>query len=205
MPFTEDDAKTARKYLQEQAVVLNATVLAAKVLDDEHFFLWSGSSKPLQHHYGKHGLVLHVADVAEVADMANAHYGFPADKRELFLAVLYHDYGKLWDYKPARLGQFVDWVGTDHKREIHHISESGKQWILACAAARHNHNTPWVTKELEDNVYHAILSHHRERAWGSPVAPRYELPWLLHCADMLSARIGDCRTWDCFTEPNKLS
>jgi 23S rRNA maturation-related 3'-5' exoribonuclease YhaM len=43
-----------------------------------------------------------------------------------------------------------------------------------------------------DEVTHAILSHHGQREWGSPVRPATKLAWILHTCDMMSARVNDC-------------
>jgi 3'-5' exoribonuclease len=51
-------------------------------------------------------------------------------------------------------------------------------------------------RDIEEEVLHAILSHHGMRQWGSPVAPKSRLAWLLHLADSMSARMADADTLD---------
>ena len=52
---------------------------------------------------------------------------------------------------------------------------------------------------IEDEVLHCILSHHGQRAWGSPVAPKSIEAWILHLCDGLSARADDYKTLDLFS------
>jgi 23S rRNA maturation-related 3'-5' exoribonuclease YhaM len=48
----------------------------------------------------------------------------------------------------------------------------------------------------QDNITHNILSHHGQRAYGSPVFPATREAWVLHLADNLSARLDDCDKHD---------
>lgn len=62
-------AQDALIYLEDQAAGLpplfpefDASKIVNVVLQDWRFPIWSGSSKPHQHHYGQGGLVIHTAD-----------------------------------------------------------------------------------------------------------------------------------------------
>jgi 3'-5' exoribonuclease len=153
------------------------------------FYFWSGSSKSHQHHYGDGGLLRHTAEVIELCQKS-AEFSFlhkkEVEMNVLLLSALFHDVGKLWDYTKNESGE---WVGTEHKRNIHHISRSAIEWNLI--ASRHN-----IPQDLIDKVTHCILSHHGQREWGSPVAPRSREAWILHLCDGLSARIDDCDKFD---------
>jgi len=46
-----------------------------------------------------------------------------------------------------------------------------------------------VDAQYHDAVLHCILSHHGRREWGSAVAPSSREAWLVHLADMKSARM----------------
>ena len=170
--------------------------LCSIVLDDPRFKIWSGSSKSFQHHYGNHGLVIHTAEVAKICISNNLLYkGTPNEINEskLFLAALFHDAGKMWDYiqnsgDPDSVAE-RPWIGTSHKRKIHHISRSNMVWCET--AAKHA-----IDEELKDEISHALLAHHGQRAWGSPVSPNSRLAWMLHLCDGISARMNDADRWD---------
>lgn len=168
------------------------------VLTDKKFYEWSACSHPTGHHYGTGGLQYHTWEVIKLC-LDNADFfitqGKPVDKKVLFLAALYHDIGKIWDYErdygdpEAMVRKEDQWKGTDHKRCIHHISRSAIEWC-------HTAKTWGLSVDLEEDVLHCILSHHGQREWGSPVAPKSREAWLLHLCDGLSARAADCDTID---------
>lgn len=180
------------QWLKNYSEIYEVQNLANFVLLDPRFPIWSGSSKPFQHHYGKHGLIIHTAEVANLCDKNNVLTGNSINSRQLFLAALFHDSGKMWDYEPN--DEQTEWQGTAHKRHIHHISRSGLNWQKAVDSFQ---NKPeWLTQEFVDEVLHAILAHHGQREWGSPVAPNTKLAWMLHLCDGISARLNDCDKWD---------
>lgn len=159
----------------------------SSIIENEKFSTWSGSSKPNLHHYGKGGLLKHTTEVVELCLLNNDFlHGLKkgTDDKELFLAAFFHDVGKLWDYEPTNL-EMTEWQGTVHKRRIHHISRSALIWNFI------SYNLA-LDVELSDNVLHAILAHHGQRSWGSPVAPATTTAWVLHLCDGISARSEDC-------------
>ena len=162
-------------------------IVANELLFDPKFDMWSGSSKPEQHHYGKHGLAIHTHEVMAIAFSTKINLELEIDPVELYLSVLFHDSGKLWDYTTE---DYVNWTSTPHKRLIHHISRSGLMWH---DAAQKN---PDVYDKYHDVVLHNILSHHGQREYGSPVAPKTRTAWLLHLSDAMSARMNDCDKQD---------
>lgn len=175
------------KRLNELADTFNCQTIAKEVLHDPRFEIWTGASKPHQHHYGKGGLARHVLEVVELCLMNNIYFvklGKGVDPKKLFLAALFHDAGKMWDYKPLD-GEYKEWTVSDHRFLIHHISRSGLIWCET--AAREG----WIEEDI-DEVWHCILSHHGTKEWGSPVQPRNRMAWLLHLSDSISARIDDC-------------
>jgi 3'-5' exoribonuclease len=151
------------------------------VLEDPRFPIWSGSSKDYQHHYGDGGLVKHTLEVVELCLQTNRYFSpeKQVNEKKLFLAALFHDVGKMWDYEKNAEQK---WDAAAHKWNIHHISRSALVW-----------NQVALEKDLDfaDEVLHAILSHHGLREWGSPVAPNSRLAWILHLCDGLSARMDD--------------
>lgn len=160
--------------------------LAMPVLTMSNFPLWSGSPKADKHHYGKGGLVVHTAEVVQLCMQNRAVLCNEPGTKEyvnpdsLFLAALYHDVGKMWDYIPLD-ADYAEWDSTEHKKMIYHIQRSGLIWYQ---------NSGGYPEQEE--VYHAILAHHGRPDWGSPVVPRTRMAWLLHLCDNLSARVADC-------------
>lgn len=189
--MTEDIAK-----LKQYAEALGKEVqlVADEVLDNPKFVVWWGGLRS-QHHNFDGGLAKHTREVVELCFSTMATLGLTkVDKAEIFLAALFHDIGKTYDYTPAGDGTYTD---TEHKRMIHHISRSAIVWSHAALKSKE------VNEKYHDLVLHAILSHHGERAWGSPVAPKTRTAWILHLCDNLSARINDCDRVDLVREKMK--
>lgn len=170
------------KLLAKDVLGYNARVIANQVFKDERFDRWSGSAKPEHHHYGTGGLCKHTWEVVQLCFVNKDALEIESiNEEELFLAALYHDVGKLYDYEYVNEG----WRGTAHKRLIHHISRSAIIWSNTFE------RMPNLNKDLHDPVLHAILAHHGQREWGSPVAPKTQVAWLLHLCDGISARMDD--------------
>ena len=171
--------------LKNTADTLYCSRISKIVLDDWRFPIWSGSSKPTTHHYGKHGLIRHVSEVVDLCLANNEVLGTwntSVNKQLLFFAALFHDVGKLWDYEPLDK-EYNEWQAAKHKNMIHHISRSGLIWQEASKD---------LLQKDRDEVLHAILSHHGRKEWGSPVLPATKLAWVLHLCDCMSARMDDC-------------
>lgn len=185
--------------LKEQSEIIGVTNIANCLLDDPRFPVWSGSPKPEQHHYGDGGLLLHTYEVVQLClNLRDTMYSH-LDKRTLFLASLMHDWGKLWDYqrlpkesnvRPPPGTEYPGvWQSAPHKRIIHHVSRSAIEWSKAVEKTGE-------CKDIEWDVSHAILAHHGRREFGSPVAPKSAIAWLLHLCDGISARLNDCDRLD---------
>jgi 3'-5' exoribonuclease len=186
--MNQNDAKYSYEYLKETAYRLGVTDIATPLLSDPRFEIWSGSSKPIQHHYGKNGLVIHTAEVVRLCLLNAEALKLNIQPQRIFLSALYHDAGKMWDYRPLD-AEHKEWEGTSHKRHIHHISRSAMFFKEVA-------NKCQVEEEFVDDVLHAILAHHGLREWGSPVSPNTQLAWLLHLCDGISARMDDANKWD---------
>jgi 23S rRNA maturation-related 3'-5' exoribonuclease YhaM len=90
----------------------------------------------------------------------------------------------MWDY--SRVGTYCgDHFSEDlHKKRIHHITRSALIWGEIAKDNRY--------KDI-DEVLHAILAHHGNKEFGSPVSPQTKLAWMLHLCDGISARMNDCK------------
>jgi 3'-5' exoribonuclease len=177
--------KEAAQLILGHATTVGAENIASEIIAMPDFLNCSGSSKPYQHHYGRHGLIIHTSEVIDLCMFNNLKMKSNIDLKELFLAALCHDIGKIWDYTPVD-ADMNEWESTAHKRHIHHISRSAIMWHDLA----HKYGIP------EDAVLHAILAHHGQREWGSPVGPNSKLAWMLHLCDGISARMYDAETWD---------
>ena len=193
-------SKVALDYLNEKSDSFKniiSDVARVEVLTNEKFKICSGSGEREHHHYGDDGLAIHTAEVIQLMLSANTTLHCSVCEEEIFIAGLFHDLGKVWDYEkiqvavPGLHGPVFkwEWQKTIHARRVHHISRSAIEWSL-CAS---KYGLP---KEMTENVLHAILSHHGSREHGSPVAPHTKLSWLLHLCDNLSARMDDCTKHD---------
>lgn len=174
-----------------------ATELNVRDIFDEfiraypQFLNWSGSHGPLFHHYGEGGLIQHTSEVVELGMMTaktlKSCEGI--DLVEFFLAALFHDTGKMYDYVPI-YGEETRWVPVEHRRIIHHLPRSIIIW--------HDEISKFPTMKMryDDVVIHDILAHHGRREAGSPVFPKRKEAWLLHLCDGLSARMNDAGKMD---------
>lgn len=171
--------------LEKIASDLSLRKISSVVIDDFKFGLWPASSKEESHHHFEGGLLQHTLEVVELS-LLNLNYfkdKYEAfDEKKLFLAALYHDIGKTYDYEMVGPNE---WAASIHRDKIHHISRSAIIWKEAMK--EHNFSDP------NDEVLHAILSHHQLREWRSPVRPSTAIAWILHLSDSLSARVYDCR------------
>lgn len=166
------------------------------VLNNEEFNLWPSSAKPVHHHYGCYGLIKHTWEVVSLCMQVSDFYPRVVCKRLAYLAGLYHDFGKIYDYDynmeiNDKGEAYRVWHATDHKMKIHHIPSSfaywERQYNLLCNAPLNNK----ITKSDSQEIGHAILAHHGHKEWGSPVEPRTKLAFLLHYCDAISARMDD--------------
>jgi 3'-5' exoribonuclease len=191
-----------KEYLLSTAKDLQVDEICSTILSNDEFYLWSGSSRPHQHHYGDGGLCVHTTEVVKACLENNRLFNANVSEAELFIAALYHDYGKMWDYQQVMEYDYFDletqrvfnkptgeWTGTDHKTDIYHIQRSAIQFNII--AANHNSFKEWYLQDAIDRITHAILAHHGQPDWGSPVKPHSKIAWLLHLCDNISARLSD--------------
>lgn len=179
-------------YLTDKANMLGpqvASLFAYFISNHPEFLMWSGSHHQDAHHYGKFGLIKHTTEVVKLCFATKETIGVDVDDITLFLGAVFHDVGKLFDYKPIDKDH-IRWQSTPHKRAIHHISRSGLIWH-DCVS-----KYPEIYNRYHDEVLHVILSHHGQREFGSPVAPKSKEAWLVHLCDGISARMDDADRLD---------
>ena len=186
-----------KQELQSRCAFLGITPFISYVLDNPEFEICSGAGSPEHHHYGDHGLIQHTKEVFDFAENIktahNSHSPIFINSQELFISVIWHDYGKIWDYQKNDSGEWGKF--DNHSRDIGHLSRSALEF---------NH---WTRKKKNkdlfsgqninpENILHNILSHHGCRAYGSPVSPASPEAIILSRADSLSARLNDFKTYD---------
>lgn len=151
----------------------------------------SGSHNKLLHHYGTGGLIRHTWEVVDLGMhiIPQLNLCDKVDLTEYYLAALFHDTGKMFDYVRVK-GDEDAWEPTEHRRLIHHLPRSVMIWheIIGKFSG--------LAMIYHDKVAHAILAHHGRREAGSPVAPKTRVAWLLHLCDSISARMDDAETLD---------
>jgi 23S rRNA maturation-related 3'-5' exoribonuclease YhaM len=178
------------KSLMEIASRLGVVDDVAPVLNDERFEICAGASHSDGHHYGDGGLVQHTWEVVSIAlRTADLYQLSVEDKKKLFIAAVWHDYGKIWDYEKledvASNGRIYSkvWIGTEHRQRIRHLTRSAIEW------EKFADTTP-LAEETRDEITHAILSHHGDFE-GNPHPPQTTIAWILHLSDNMSARVTD--------------
>lgn len=175
----------------------NTLNLANVVLNAPQFEIWSGSGHSFVHHYGKGGLAQHTLEVTELCMLNNEYFTRlekGVESSELFLAAVFHDVGKFWDYAPLEADEYYNapidyysWHGTEDRERVYHISRSAITWSKAFDQYGHH-----LTPKAHDDILHAILAHHGRLEWKSPVTPKTRMAWILHLSDNMSARVDDC-------------
>jgi 3'-5' exoribonuclease len=169
------------------------TDLLDPVYRDPRFWRWPASTS--KHHVFEGGLAVHTAQVCDSMDtMLQTVRG--ARVHLALVAGVWHDYGKIWDYK-WDVGPLSDenwreerWQNTTHKLAIGQIPRSYHEFMKTAEKCG-----GYVLEDL-DFVGHLILSHHGRPEWGSAVTPHCVEALTLHAADMLSA-------WYCQSEEVK--
>lgn len=165
------------------------------------FEYWSGSHNKMLHHYGDGGLARHTWEVVNLGMNVIPILNLceMIDPFEYYLAGLFHDTGKMYDYEPVQgsvpEGSPHEWNPTSHRRLIHHLPRS--VLIFHDVIGKF----PELSNKYHDSVVHAILSHHGRRDDGSPVSPKTRVAWLCHLCDGISARMDDAERIDVVKKP----
>lgn len=160
--------------------------------------MWPASSSPKKHHHYVGGLSEHTLEVVNLCLDEYYLSKYEINRKEAYLAALFHDYGKIYDYEPwgyhgktedidSEYDKLYGWKSTQEKLLRGHIVNSAEFFMDS------------VISSLDCNCFsiqHAILAHHGRKEWGSPVTPQTPLAWLLHLSDTLSARMSDGFTYE---------
>lgn len=151
-----------------------------KTSSEKVFDLYSNypAGKSLHQPY-KGGLLLHTYQMLNLLLGIFSHSPYPFVFDHVALAILFHDFGKVQEYKE----QDQNFVTTEQYALMGHI------YISA-----HFVNNLLVQAKVAEchilSIVHCILAHHSKKEWGSPVVPATIEAFITHHIDMLSG-IGD--------------
>jgi 3'-5' exoribonuclease len=147
------------------------------------------------HHAYEGGLLAHTIEVTEIA--LHIADRFPHVNRDVLIAAaLWHDYGKILEYRLVDPYAHVNPADGDYAE-----FDTAKSWVRDSNAMSHLLSsamqfhqaalTHSVDRATRDAVIHCIHAHHGPvKEWGSPEAPRTIEALILHQADMLSSHYG---------------
>lgn len=143
------------------------------------------NGKPKHHSY-MGGLAVHTAEVLTFAmGMAQMHQ-LPVDQtRLLWVAAVWHDFGKVFEYH--RVGA-DSWVRNETYGACGHIAYGLMAWASHCTNIK-GMEDGLLANNGDTFVGHLIASHHGLREWGSPDTPKCLAATILHQADMQSLAI----------------
>lgn len=149
------------------------TALADVVLFDPAFVTAPGGAS--HHHAYKGGLLQHTSEVvAHVIRVAGPVLDMPS----LILAAIWHDYMKTREYVIEPDGRITK---TQYHAQIGHVAGSYVEFV-------HHARRLGVPDTEIEKIGHIMLAHHGRLEWRSPVEPQTPEAFILHTADMLSAR-----------------
>jgi 3'-5' exoribonuclease len=166
------------KYLCSTALSLppRFSGLCEVVTDSNRFRFSPGGST--HHHAYPGGLLDHVAGVVRYCRAMN---GPEVDWEVLCTAAIWHDFHKIYEYAWDEGEKKVNRL--PYQKQIGHVVGSVIEFNHVAAGMGFD---PGVRGQIT----HCMLAHHGRRDWGSPIEPTTKEAWILHSADMLSAKEG---------------
>ncbi len=133
------------------------------------------------------GLVVHTAEVLEGALAMAACRHIKVDYDVLVTAIIFHDYGKIYDYTSEEVTFFGKKLAlfeyTSHQYLIRHLSRSYAEFMSRVS----NGDMGYIPEDTINQIGHCILAHHGRQEWGSPTEPKTVEAYIIHFADSLSA------------------
>ncbi|MCC6769776.1 MAG: HD domain-containing protein [Gemmatimonadaceae bacterium] len=190
-PIHEDELERRWATLQAQlsppAYTLLATVLA-HVGEDR--YRRASAAERMHHAVAPHGLWWHSIEVAEAAlGLARSvpTYSDALSVDVLVLGALLHDVGKVLEYDVLP-GVGIRRASMAYAR--YHTTLGIQLVTEAVTLGRATLEAAATPRWLVDAVLHVIESHHAMKEWGSPTTPASREAWLLHLADMASAKLN---------------
>jgi 3'-5' exoribonuclease len=136
----------------------------------------------VKHGAVRHGLLAHSIHVATFARSVSAMYGpngLVCDQDLITAAALLHDVGKTHTL-PSVAGAAL----PESAKYLDHITLGTMMVRVAAERA-----TPRLPANELEALLHAILAHHGQQAWGSPVLPQTAEAWIVHLADYVESQL----------------
>lgn len=148
-------------------------LLEQLVVNNELFYTYPAAKKI--HHAYIGGLCEHTLNMLALSDGYIKQYNL--DRDLLYTAIIFHDYGKIYEYANYGL------TYSDEGSLLGHIVISDEH-ISICA----NHFN--LDKQPILMLKHLVLSHHGELSYGSPKPPMCKEAVVLHVLDDTDAQIN---------------
>jgi len=131
------------------------------------------------HHSFRSGLLMHTANMVELAMSVSDMYGVFINRDLLLAGTILHDLGKVREFKLSPYGLVEDY--TTEGTLLGHLQ------IGAMEIAKMARNVA-VPQEKVMLLQHLILSHHGKPEFGAAVEPRCIEAEILACIDMIDSR-----------------
>ena len=126
------------------------------------------------HHAFKGGLLNHTYQMLHMLEGLAPCLPYPIKIERCIIAILFHDYGKVYEYKPDGETQQLKYL-------LGHIFISANR--LYTELLRRG-----VSEEETNYITHIVLAHHGELEYGSPVKPCSQEAVIVNMLDNLSAK-----------------
>ena len=180
------EAELRRRYDEMRSSLRYSSIeiLDAILHGDTERAYWEAPAAATFHHAYIGGLAEHSIEVAELALRMGAQDQWREwlDPDLLCLAGLLHDVGKVKEYRwkgePIR---YVEGLTSHTCSGQQMISQAVHERVPELAGA---------DKRLLKLLLHIVESHHATAEHGSPTPPRCPEAWLIHTADLTSARVN---------------
>lgn len=142
------------------------------------------------HHPWENGLSTHTEEALTAYMQLSKVYYLKEIKHHVCLAaLLFHDWGKTLEYSLIQ-----SWSYTDDMPLFGHVYMSAKKVCSLLNEFRQSYNFEDEEQERQairdiQFVEHCILAHHGIKEFGSPVIPATVEAFMVHIADLISARV----------------
>lgn len=130
------------------------------------------------HHAFKHGLLEHTLQMLDCAcSLLDLHFFSPLNKDLCMFGVMFHDFGKIYEYSPA-----AGFAKTAEGILVPHIPMMGARIYETCERLG-------VPDEVRNYMMHVVLAHHGKIEWGSPVTFACPEAAFVHYVDNLHGTV----------------
>ena len=189
-PVSEEELRERWAALKEQLSAPADALLAAVMREVTEEAYWRApAAQRLHHAVAPFGLVWHSIEVAEAALLLATlrRYTSMLNTDVLILGGLLHDVGKTMEYA-VQPGVGITRAPVAAAR--YHTTLGVQIVTAAVTRAEAELAAAGTPRWLVDAVLAVIESHHAIREHGSPTAPASAESWVLHAADLASARLA---------------